>query len=148
MMLRIAEKIARRRRAHGVVTGDSVAQVASQTLQNLEAVGSIAELPIYRPLIGDDKQDILDLAKKIGTYEISSEPFTDCCPMYLPKSPRIFSNSRELDAAEANLPVQELVRAALLHSRKEIYEYRNGEVSRAVLPEYELKVQTLSVGAG
>ena len=148
MMLRIAEKIARRRRAHGVVTGDSVAQVASQTLQNLEAVGSIAELPIYRPLIGDDKQDILDLAKKIGTYEISSEPFTDCCPMFLPKSPRIFSNSRELDAAEASLPVQELVRAALLHSQKEIYEYRNGEVSRAVQTEYEPKVQNAAVGAG
>ena len=66
MMLRIAERIAYREHAHGLVTGDSISQVASQTLRNMEAVGSAATLPIYRPLVGDDKQEILDLARRIG----------------------------------------------------------------------------------
>ncbi len=132
LMLRIAEQIARRDKAHGVVTGDSIAQVASQTLQNIEAVNTVARMPVYRPLVGDDKQDILDLAKKIGTYEISAEPFTDCCPIYLPKSPRIFSSVWELDAAEAGLDVETLVREGVSRSSKEVYEYRNGAVRERV----------------
>ena len=132
LMLRIAEKIAWRDKAHGVVTGDSIAQVASQTLQNMEAVNAAARMPVYRPLVGDDKQDILDLAKKIGTYEISAEPFTDCCPIYLPKSPRIFSSIRELDAAEIDLDVEALVRQGVAGSHKEVYEYRNGSVRERV----------------
>jgi thiamine biosynthesis protein ThiI len=144
MMLRIAEKIARRHHAHGLVTGDSVAQVASQTLQNLEAVGAAAQLPLYRPLIGDDKQEILDLAKKIGTYEISSEPFTDCCPMFLPKSPKIFSTRAELDAAEMALPVEELVRGAVRQSQREIYEYRDGEVHQLVPAAYDPKAVAIA----
>ncbi len=144
MMLRIAEKIARRHHAHGMVTGDSVAQVASQTLQNLEAVGAVAQLPLYRPLIGDDKQEILDLAKKIGTYEISSEPFTDCCPMFLPRSPKIFSTRAELDAAELRLPVEELVRGAVRQSQREIYEYRDGEVRQLVPAAYDPKAVAIA----
>jgi thiamine biosynthesis protein ThiI len=139
MMLRIAEKIARRHRAHGLVTGDSVAQVASQTLQNLEAVGAATQMPLYRPLIGDDKQEILDLARKIGTYEISSEPFTDCCPMFLPKSPKIFSTRQELDAAESGLPIEELVRDAVRQSQREIHEYQDGEVRQLVPAAYDPK---------
>jgi thiamine biosynthesis protein ThiI len=129
-MLRIAEKIARRQKAHGIVTGDSIAQVASQTLQNMEAVGAAAKLPVYRPLIGDDKEEILAIARKIGTYEISSEPFTDCCPLYLPKNPRIFSTREELDRAEARLDVDALVRLGLTACRQEVYELRNGRVER------------------
>ncbi len=144
MMLRISEKIARRHHAHGLVTGDSLAQVASQTLQNLEAVGAAAELPLYRPLIGDDKQEILDLAKKIGTYEISSEPFTDCCPMFLPRSPKIFSTRAELDAAEMHLPIEELVRGAVRQSQREIYEYRDGEVSLLVPAAYDPKAVAIA----
>ncbi len=129
LMLRIAERIARRERAHGTVTGDSIAQVASQTLQNMEAVGAVATMPIYRPLAGDDKQEILDTARRIGTYEISSEPFTDCCPLYLPKSPRIFSTAGELDAAESALDIPTMVKRAVDASRKERYEYRAGKVN-------------------
>ena len=128
LMLRIAERIARRERAHGTVTGDSIAQVASQTLQNMEAVGSVATMPVYRPLVGDDKQEILDTARRIGTYDISSEPFTDCCPIFLPKSPRIFSTVEELDAAEASLDIPAMVKRALDLSRKERYDYRSGKV--------------------
>lgn len=129
LMLRIAERIARRERAHGTVTGDSIAQVASQTLQNMEAVGSVATMPIYRPLVAEDKQDILDTARRIGTYDISTEPFTDCCPMFLPKSPAIFSTVEELDAAEATLDIPAMVKRALDLSRKEKYDYRAGKVT-------------------
>ena len=96
----------------------------------MEAVGAAATMPLYRPLIGDDKQEILDVARKIGTYEISCEPFTDCCPIYLPKSPQIFSSVHELDAAESGLDIQGMVKRGVELSRKECYEYRAGEVVR------------------
>jgi len=151
LMLRIAERIAYREDAHGIITGDSISQVASQTLQNMEAVSSAATLPIYRPLVGDDKQDILDLAQKIGTYDISCEPFTDCCPMFLPKSPRIFANIAELDGVENNLDIRKLVWNGTAGAVKEMYEYRGGEV-RPRLPEqspphhHETVPETASVG--
>ena len=128
LMLRIAERIAYREHAHGVVTGDSISQVASQTLKNMEAVSSVATLPIYRPLVGDDKQEILNLAQKIGTYDISNQPFSDCCPMFLPKSPKIFSKVAELDEAESRLDIRKLVGSGAAAAVKEIYEYRQGEV--------------------
>ena len=132
LMLRIAERIAFRRRAHGTVTGDAIAQVASQTLQNMEAVDAAASMPIYRPLVGDDKQDILALAKEIGTYDISTEPFTDCCPMFMPKSPRIFSTVAEVNEAESNLDISEMVKRGTRGARREIYEYAGGEVRERI----------------
>ena len=128
LMLRIAERLARVSRCHGTITGDSVAQVASQTLRNIEAVSAAAVLPIYRPLCGDDKQQIVAVAREIGTFEISSEPFTDCCPLYLPRNPRIFSRIDELDQAEATLDVDRLVETAVRSFRQETYEYRRGTV--------------------
>ena len=86
MMLRIAELIARRDRALALVTGDSLGQVASQTLRNLVAVDAAARMPVFRPLIGTDKMEILATARKIGTYDISSEPFHDCCPVFMPRT--------------------------------------------------------------
>ena len=127
-MLRIAERLAYRGGAHGLVTGDSIGQVASQTLHNMQAVGAVASLPIYRPLVGDDKQEILDLARRIGTYDISSEPFTDCCPMFLPKKPELFATAEQLAAAESRLDIPALVQLGVLSSAKEVYEYRLGEV--------------------
>jgi thiamine biosynthesis protein ThiI len=146
LMLRIAERIARRERAHGTVTGDSIAQVASQTLQNMAAVGSVATMPVYRPLVADDKQEILDTARRIGTYDISSEPFTDCCPIFLPKSPRIFSTIEELDAAEASLDIPAMVKRALDLSRKEKYDYRAGEVTLRVSEDRQSKHEAAPAG--
>jgi thiamine biosynthesis protein ThiI len=85
LMLRVAERIALRSNGKGVITGDSLGQVASQTLQNLQAVGSVATLPLYRPLIGDDKLEIQEIARRIGTHDISEQPFHDCCPVFQPK---------------------------------------------------------------
>lgn len=137
MMLRIAEKVAWGHRCHGTITGDSIAQVASQTLPNMGAVNAVAKMPVYRPLCGDDKQEIMATARRIGTYEISTEPFTDCCPLYMPRNPRVFSSIEELDEAEARLDADKLVRRAVETLLREIYEYRRGRVSLKSAKQYE-----------
>jgi thiamine biosynthesis protein ThiI len=130
LMLRIAERLALREKSKGLVTGDSLGQVASQTLQNLQAVGSIARLPLYRPLVGDDKLEIQDLATRIGTYEISAERFHDCCRLFQPKSPALFASSEELDFAETECDVRELVERGLQATTLERFRYRLGNVER------------------
>jgi thiamine biosynthesis protein ThiI len=128
MMLRIAEAFARRDRALALVTGDSLAQVASQTLRNLAAVEAVAGMPVFRPLIGTDKIEILASAKKIGTYEISSEPFHDCCPVFMPRTPELSASAEELDRAEANLDIAELVRQGARGATLEKFAYASGRV--------------------
>jgi thiamine biosynthesis protein ThiI len=140
-MLRIAEKVARGHRCHGTITGDSIAQVASQTLPNLEAVNSVAKMPVYRPLCGDDKQYIMKTAREIGTYEISIEPFTDCCPLYMPRNPRVFSRIDELDEVEATLDTDELVGAAVHTLLREVYEYHHGAVRQKSSRQYEIRAK-------
>ncbi len=127
MMIRITERLALRHKARGLVTGDSIGQVASQTLANMNAVGAAAALPLYRPLCGTDKEEIMALARQIGTYDISTAPFMDCCPMYLPRSPEIFASIKKLDAAEAHLDIEALVKLGTDSTVREIYEYQNGE---------------------
>ncbi len=129
-MLRIAQRLALREKSKGLVTGDSLGQVASQTLRNLQAVGSIALLPLYRPLVGDDKLEIQDLAAKIGTYEISAERFHDCCVILQPKSPALFATSEELDAAEDKCDANALVERGLQDTSLERFRYKNGIVER------------------
>jgi thiamine biosynthesis protein ThiI len=136
LMLRIAEKLARGHRCHGTITGDSIAQVASQTLANMECVNSVAKMPVYRPLCGDDKQEITAIARKIGTYETSIEPFTDCCPLYMPRNPRLFASIDELDTAEGQLEADRLIRKATSTLLREVYEYRNGGVSQKSVKQY------------
>ncbi len=135
MMLRIAEAIAKKERAWGVVTGDSLAQVASQTLQNMYAVGEVATLPVYRPLAGDDKQEIIALARELGTYEISCEPFQDCCPMFLPRRPVIHARLEEVREAEARLDVARLVTMGMESVTVERFRYRAGQVETVSAPE-------------
>ena len=131
MMLRIAQVIAKRERALALVTGDSLGQVASQTLRNLVAVDAAATMPVFRPLIGTDKLEILATAQKIGTYDISSEPFHDCCPVFLPRRPALFASPADLDAAESHLDVPALVTQGLSASTIERLKYAAGEVSVA-----------------
>jgi thiamine biosynthesis protein ThiI len=112
-MLRLAETIARRLRADALVTGESLGQVASQTIQNLRAVESVATMPVLRPLIGLDKPEIIAIARRMGTYETSITPHFDCCSFLLPDRPATKSTSAELDAAESSLDVRILVSNAL-----------------------------------
>lgn len=87
MMFRLAQKIADREKALVLVTGESLGQVASQTVENIKAISEAVTIPILRPLIGFNKEEIVELARKIGTYELSIQPFTDCCSLYVPKHP-------------------------------------------------------------
>jgi thiamine biosynthesis protein ThiI len=130
LMLRIAQRIAMREKSKGIITGDSLGQVASQTLQNLQSVGAIARLPLYRPLIGDDKLEIQRIAAEIGTFDISAERFHDCCPVYLPKSPALFATEAMLDLAETSYDVEELVHRGLKSMAREHYRFTEGRVER------------------
>lgn len=130
MMLRIAERIARRNHAQAIIAGDSLGQVASQTLQNMVAVGAASPMPVFRPLAGDDKQEILTLARRIGTFEISEEPFHDCCPLFLPRSPALYASAADLEEAETALNVIELAKQALDLTVLERYNYSGGRVER------------------
>jgi len=129
MMVRIAREIARAERALGLVTGDSVSQVASQTLHNLAALDHGIDLPVYRPLAGDDKAEILKLARETGTYKISCEPFEDCCPRFQPRSPAIFARPAQLVEAEASLDVEGLVTQGLEGATALDYRFEFGEVT-------------------
>jgi len=129
MMARIAREIARAQHARGLVTGDSVSQVASQTLHNLMAIDQGLDIPIYRPLAGDDKAEILKLARKIGTYKISCEPFEDCCPRFMPRAPAIFARPQELEEAECRLDIDALVRLGLEGATCVDYKFEQGEVT-------------------
>jgi thiamine biosynthesis protein ThiI len=112
-MVRLANACAGRFRSSALVTGEALGQVASQTIENLAAVESAAELPVLRPLIGSDKQEIIALARRIGSYEISIEPHQDCCSFLMPSSPATKSHPGELAAAEEVLDVDHLVNDAL-----------------------------------
>ena len=128
MMLRIAEAFARRDRALALVNGDSLGQVASQTLRNLVAVEAAAAMPVLRPLVGMDKMEILALARKIGTYEISSEPFHDCCPVFLPRSPELSATPDELAKAEEGLDLDALVALGVRGATLEKFWSEGGKV--------------------
>ncbi len=128
MMLRIAEVFARRDRTLALVNGDSLGQVASQTLRNLVAVEAAATMPIFRPLVGMDKTEILAMARKIGTYQISSEPFHDCCPVFLPRSPELSAKSHELANAEEGLDIESLVAQGIRGATLEKFRYEGGQV--------------------
>ncbi len=129
MMARLAREIARAERALGLVTGDSVSQVASQTLHNLAAIDYGLDLPVYRPLAGDDKLEIMRLARQIGTYDISCEPFEDCCPRFMPKSPALFATPEALDQAEVGLEIETLVTLGLASASVADFKFERGEVS-------------------
>jgi len=113
-MLRIAEALARREGVAALVTGDSLGQVASQTLENLRVVSAAAaELPIFRPLVGDDKEDIIRTARSIETYEVSILPDQDCCTLFVPKHPETGANTAQVARAESMLDLNRLTAAAL-----------------------------------
>lgn len=114
-MMRIAEQIARQTDCIGLVTGESIGQVASQTMQSLVATNEVCELPVYRPLIAFDKMDIVDISEKIDTYETSILPYEDCCTIFVAKHPVTKPNVNIIRRHEQNLSekIDELVQTAL-----------------------------------
>jgi thiamine biosynthesis protein ThiI len=112
-MMRIGDRIADRFKSDALITGEALGQVASQTIQNVRAINPVATLPVLRPLIGYDKPEIIDLARRIGSYETSILPHFDCCSFLLPDNPATKSTAAELEQAEAALDVATLTTAAL-----------------------------------
>ncbi|MCI0813357.1 MAG: tRNA 4-thiouridine(8) synthase ThiI [Chloroflexi bacterium] len=112
-MVRIAETLARKHEAAALVTGESLAQVASQTLDNITVIDEVAQMPILRPLIGFNKNEIIDVSQEIGTYPVSILPDQDCCSLFVPKHPVIHGNIKTVNKLEAVLPIDDMVAAAL-----------------------------------
>lgn len=121
MMLRIAEGIAKTREWQALVTGESLGQVASQTLESIRAINDVTRMPILRPLISEDKVDIIRKARQIGTYETSILPYEDCCTVFLPKRPRTRPTVAEADKAEEALDVNNLVEQAVLKTEMKTF---------------------------
>jgi len=112
-MMHIASIVAERERATALVTGDSVGQVASQTLVNLQAIHAAARHPVLSPLIGDDKQDVVALARRIGTYQVSIRPHQDCCSFLVPRHPDTQVRLDRLVERESSIPLEALAARAL-----------------------------------
>ena len=139
LMLRIAERIARARGAQGLVTGEVVGQVASQTLENLQVIGSVATLPVFRPLIGMDKEEIMDEARRLGSYPISIVPDQDCCTLFTPRNPLTRGRLHLVEAAERALQIDEIVEKAAVEAVVEDFDFPasaegSGEARRSGLP--------------
>lgn len=112
-MMRISERIAKQNGSGAIITGESLAQVASQTVESITCTGSVANVPVFRPLIGFDKSDIIDIARKIGTYETSILPYEDCCTVFLPEHPVIKPKLESIEKSESVLDVEALIAKAM-----------------------------------
>jgi thiamine biosynthesis protein ThiI len=112
-MLRIGTALAERERAYALITGDSLGQVASQTMESIHTINAVTAMPVYRPLIGLDKQEIVNLAVQIGTYETSILPYEDCCTVFVPKNPATRPTIEQALRAEAELDVDGLIEEAI-----------------------------------
>lgn len=112
-MMRIAEKIAQHNGLDALITGESLGQVASQTIQGISVTNSVVDMPILRPLIGFDKVDIIDISKDIETYETSILPYEDCCTVFLPKHPLTKPKVEEIEISEENIDVEKLIQDAI-----------------------------------
>ena len=112
-MMRIAERLANQMGAQALITGESLGQVASQTMEALACTNSVVSMPVFRPLIGMDKQEIMDIAKAIGTYETSILPYEDCCTVFTPRHPVTKPRNDLTERAEAKLDGEALMEKAI-----------------------------------
>ena len=121
-MLRIAEAIAEKVDAQALVTGENVGQVASQTLSNMRAIEEVTPLPILRPLAGDNKEEIINEARRIGTYQISIEPYEDCCSVFVPKHPETRANLEKVREIESTLDLAPLIAQTLEQTERKTFK--------------------------
>jgi len=126
LMVRIAEGVARQVGALALVTGESLGQVASQTLHNLTRIDEVASMPILRPLIGMDKLEITEQARALGTFEVSIEPDADCCTLFTPRHPATRIAAEEVAAVEARLDLIGLVTQGVEAAQREEFEFPAG----------------------
>jgi tRNA uracil 4-sulfurtransferase len=135
MMIRIAEAVARLERAEALATGESIGQVASQTLRNIRVVNDAASLPVLRPLSGSDKEEIVALARNIGTHDISKEQGDDCCSYLAPRNPATWSDPSEVEEAETHLDVAGSVGRALEGMESERFSFPASGKEEEVEPQ-------------
>ena len=112
-MMKIANRVAKDCECGALITGESLGQVASQTMEALNVTNSVSELPVFRPLIGMDKEEIVVISRKIDTFDISIQPYEDCCTVFTPKHPRTRPELHKVEAQEENLDVEGLIERAL-----------------------------------
>lgn len=112
-MMRIASAVALRENCGALVTGESVGQVASQTIPAIACTDALASLPVFRPVIGMDKDEIIEIARRIDTFDISIQPYEDCCTVFTPRHPRTRPRPEQLEEAETALDIDALVNEAL-----------------------------------
>ena len=112
-MMRITERLAIKHGGQAIITGESLGQVASQTVESITSSNSVVEMPVFRPLIAFDKLETIEIAEKIGTYETSILPYEDCCTVFLPKYPAIKPKMERILKEEARLDVEALIEEAL-----------------------------------
>ena len=112
-MMRIAQRVAKRCGAKALVTGENLGQVASQTMDAMTVTGQVVDIPVLRPVVGMDKEEIVQISRKIGTYDTSILPYEDCCTVFTPRHPRLRPTVEEAEAAEAGLDVEAMVQAAV-----------------------------------
>jgi thiamine biosynthesis protein ThiI len=123
LMMRIAEAIGRQHRAQALVTGEVVGQVASQTLENLAIIDRVVAMPVLRPLIGTDKEEIIVEAQRLATYPVSIIPDQDCCTLFTPRHPATKARLSDVERAEASLPIDEIVARAISETATEEYGF-------------------------
>ena len=126
-MMRISEQVAKRIGAHGLVTGESLGQVASQTMEAMAVTGQVCTLPVFRPVIGMDKEEIIRIARKIGTFETSILPYEDCCTVFTPRHPKTKPTLAQVDAACAPLDLEGLIARAIANTEKTQIRYYEDE---------------------
>jgi tRNA uracil 4-sulfurtransferase len=123
LMMRIAEAVARAHKAHALTTGEVVGQVASQTLENMTQIDDVVRMPVLRPLIGMDKDEITAEAQRLGTYPISIIPDQDCCTLFTPRHPATRARRGDVERAEAGLDVEAIVSAAVASAVDERFDF-------------------------
>ena len=122
-MVKIANEVSKRSNAIALITGDSIGQVASQTLSNIRAISNISELPILRPLSGCNKEDIVNKAKAINTYDISVEPYQDCCSFFVPPHPETKARMTQVDILEKKLNLEDVYNKTLDNIEEHTFNY-------------------------
>ena len=139
IMLRIAERIADIRNAKAIVTGDDLGQVASQTIESIYAINQVTTMPILRPLIAYDKLDIMDIAQKIDTYEISILPYEDCCTVFVPKEPKTKPRVDECQRNEAMISgLDDMIQDAIVKTETVVQKKEEEQPEKKVTEEEKL----------
>src|SRR5690625_2592999 len=133
VMLQVSEKVCEQNNILSLVTGESLGQVASQTLASMNVINEVTNLPVLRPLVGLDKEEIIEFSKKIGTYDISIRPYEDCCTVFVPKSPVTNPTRKKVHVLEKDVDFTEMVNEAI--EKIEVRTIKSGEQTEDIFDE-------------